>query len=118
MARPRKRVTHTDNDLKFMDRIYKNCAQYIPNGIQPFDNLYLMQDLLKVRPDFELTKNPIVKQAYEYGFLCGFYSAIQFHNEKETERKNIKDFLKADAERIKKENESNKNYNWFTENKN
>ena len=42
MARPRKRVTHSDNDLKFMDRIYKNCAQYIPNGIQPHDNLYLM----------------------------------------------------------------------------
>ena len=111
MARPRKRVTHSDNDLKFMDRIYKNCAQYIPNGIQPFDNLYLMQDLLKVRPDFEITKNPIVKQSFEYGFLCGFYSAIQFHNEKITEQEHIKAFIKASRDKTKD------HYNWFTENK-
>ena len=114
----RKRKTHTDKDIQFMERIYVQCTDYIPIGIKPHDNLYLLQDMMKTKPSFEISTDKNYKKLYEYAFLCGFYSAIQFHNEKETERKNIKDFLKADAERIQKEKEANKNYNWFTENKN
>ena len=77
----RKRKTHTDKDIQFMERIYVQCTNYIPIGIKPHD------------------------------ILCGFYSAIQFHNEKITEQEHIKAFIKASREKPKD------HYNWFTENK-
>ena len=107
----RKRKTHTDKDLQFMERIYVRCAEYIPLGIKPHDNLYLLQDMMKTKPSFEISTDKNYKQLYEYAFLCGFYSAIQFHNEKITEQEHIKAFIKASRDKTKD------HYNWFTENK-
>ena len=107
----RKRKTHTDKDMQFMERIYVRCAEYIPLGIKPHDNLYLLQDMMKTKPSFEISTDKNYKKLYEYAFLCGFYSAIQFHNEKITEQEHIKAFIKASREKPKD------HYNWFTENK-
>tara|TARA_A100001234_G_C12620034_1_gene383393 strand:- start:435 stop:779 length:345 start_codon:yes stop_codon:yes gene_type:complete len=107
----KNRKIHSKRDLIFMEKLYQGCVIYIPHGIRPHDNLYLMQDLIKARPKFEITSSKELKSSYAYGFLGGFYAAIQYHNGKETERNNIKEFLKADYLRtLPKDNEKGPDY--------
>ena len=92
----KNRKTFTPKEIKFMEKFYEECVQYVPHGIRPFDNMYLIQDLIRAKPRFEITASKEYKNVFAYAFLSGFYSCIQHHAEKEKGKKAIKDFLKAD----------------------
>ena len=92
----KNRKTLSKKDIKFMEKFYEGCVQYVPHGIRPFDNMYLIQDLIRAKPRFEITASKEYKKVFAYAFLSGFYSCIQHHAEKEKGKKAIKDFLKAD----------------------
>jgi len=90
------RKTFSNKDLKFMEKLYEDCVQYVPHGIKPHDNLFLIQDLIKAKPNFDITGSKETKKVFAYAFLSGFYSCIQHHQSKEDEKRAVKDFLKAD----------------------
>lgn len=62
MATNSTRKTLSDKDLKYIEKCYEKLIQYFPFGFKPYDNLVLMQDLVKAMPKIEISSNKDLKK--------------------------------------------------------
>ena len=111
MATNSTRKTLSDKDLKYIEKCYEKLIQYFPFGFKPYDNLVLMQDLVKAMPKIEISSNKEFKKRFWYAFISGFYSAVQFHSNKEIGQRAVRDWQKKEfLQTLPKDNDKGPDY--------
>jgi hypothetical protein len=84
-----------DKDIELINKLAEECYDYIPFGNYS-GYLTLMSDIVQSWPKRKLTSTKQSEDCVRYGFYVGFLSAQMFHQDVTTEKRIIKDFLKAD----------------------
>jgi hypothetical protein len=85
----------SDKDIELVNKLAEECYDYIPFGNYS-GYLTLMSDIVQSWPKRKLTSSKQSEDCVRYGFYVGFLSAQMFHQDVTTERRIIKNFLKAD----------------------
>ena len=96
------RKTISDKDQKWMNKLTDKINKLYPNAVSPFDHLQLMQELVRLRPGFEITSSKEYKRVFEWAFISGYFCAIQNEILKSEKKSAIKGFLQTDFIRRQK----------------
>ena len=86
-------------DQRHIKHMCEKAKAYIPYGVEPYKNLDLIEEVIAAvngLKDTEITSCKEHKRIFRYAFIVGCYTIMQKHNEVESGKKNIREYLKKD----------------------